>query len=355
MAAQPTDRAQREAELEEIRDQITALRGQLFQLDERQEGLAGDLGRTTLEARIQERRVAEVRAERALAESALGDTEWRVSVLESLLESSRDKLRERLVDLYRIGAHGSVRLLLSIRSEEQLIHGIRTLRYLARREGETIARYTDTHIELDFEQGELTRQRQEVEALLEQEASRLETLRALEGRQRRLLAEVEEARITVTAQTATLLDKERKLANLLDFLYGRTTTNLAGTPLQEFRGVLDWPVAGEVVTGFGPRLDRRYQTRVPHNGIEIAPDSEGSVKVVFPGKVVFAAPFQGYGLTVVVHHPARVFTLYAGLANLEVASDDMLSLGDVLGQAGDSLYFEIRVENQPEDPLLWLR
>jgi septal ring factor EnvC (AmiA/AmiB activator) len=30
-------------------------------------------------------------------------------------------------------------------------------------------------------------------------------------------------------------------------------------------------------------------------------------------------------------------------------------LNAVLGAAGDTIYFEIRVENRPEDPALWLR
>jgi septal ring factor EnvC (AmiA/AmiB activator) len=79
------------------------------------------------------------------------------------------------------------------------------------------------------------------------------------------------------------------------------------------------------------------------------------VKAVYPGKVLFAADFQGYGPTAIVHHAGRVFTLYAGLSGLRVKRGDVLSLGAALGTASDRLYFEIRIENQPQDPLAWLR
>jgi len=79
------------------------------------------------------------------------------------------------------------------------------------------------------------------------------------------------------------------------------------------------------------------------------------VLVVYPGKVVFAAPFEGYGPTVVVQHAGRAFTLYAGLAEVSVARDDMLSLQQPVGRADAGLYFEIRVENRPENPLSWMR
>ena len=51
----------------------------------------------------------------------------------------------------------------------------------------------------------------------------------------------------------------------------------------------------------------------------------------------------------------RAFSLYAGLSELRTRRDDVLSLQSIVGLAGGTLYFEIRVENRPEDPALWLR
>jgi septal ring factor EnvC (AmiA/AmiB activator) len=130
---------------------------------------------------------------------------------------------------------------------------------------------------------------------------------------------------------------------------------VAGRPIQDFRGVLDWPAAGPVAVGFGPRRDPRYQTTVPHNGVEITTAPGAEVRAVYSGKVLFAAPFRGYGPTVIVLHPGRVFTLYAGLDRLRVGKDAMVSLGDSVGAAGRALYFEIRADNRPQDPRDWLR
>jgi septal ring factor EnvC (AmiA/AmiB activator) len=197
--------------------------------------------------------------------------------------------------------------------------------------------------------------RAEVQAWLGQESSRFAELTRLQQRQTTLLARLERERQSLTVQTAELSDKERKLANFLDFLYGRTPTALSGTPVQNFKGVLDWPIQARVERGFGPTLDPVYGTRVPHNGLDLATAAGAEVRAVFPGKVLFAAPFQGYGLTAVVHHPGRVFSLYAGLGELRVEAQDVLSLGQVIGIAADTLYFEIREENRPVDPAQWLR
>ncbi len=345
----------REAELEAIRDQIMVLQGRLNRVRQEATGLRGELEQTEVALELQRTRLSEARAARELAQASLAEIEVEIGELEIRLEAQRSALRERLIDLYRFGQEGYLRLFLSIRSQDDLLPGIRQVRFLARRDGGLLTSYEATLTELGFKREQLSQQSAAVEEWLEMESERADHLARLQQRQANILASLEEQDRSLSSQTARLADKERKLSNLLDFLYGRAAAPLSGEPVQEFRGVLDWPVRGRVVHGFGARLDPRYQTRVPHNGIELATTTAEEVRCVFPGRVLFAAPFQGYGLTVVVHHPGRVFTLYAGLQDLRVRQDDMLSLGAVVGLSTEVLYFEIREENRPVDPVDWLR
>jgi murein DD-endopeptidase MepM/ murein hydrolase activator NlpD len=198
-------------------------------------------------------------------------------------------------------------------------------------------------------------EREDRQRWIDREAARRSELFAIRRRKADLLARMEKEGQALEERASELAEREGKLSELLDLLYGRNPAALEGAPIQRYRGVLDWPAEGKVTAGFGPRLDPRYHTRVPHNGVDIATEPAAEVRAVFPGKIVYAAPFQGYGNTVVVHHPGRVFTLYAGLTDLRKGTGDMVSLGDVVGLASSSLYFEIRVENRPDDPLSWLR
>lgn len=352
-AGQPT--SSREAELETIRDQIMVLQARLNRVRQEATGLRGDLEQTEVALELQRSRLAEAQAARRLAEDSLAEVGGEIANLETRLEDLRASLRQRLIDLYRLGQEGYLRLFLSIQSQDDLLPGIRQVRFLVKRDGGLLAAYEKAHAELAYKRQELAGHDQEVQEWLEAESSRAEQLERLQRRQSRILAELEREDRSLSLQTAELVDKERKLANLLDFLYGRAGAQLSGTPVQGFQGVLDWPVRGEVVQGFGTRLDPRYKTRVPHNGVDLETAARSEVRAVFPGKVLFAAPFQGYGLTVVVHHPGRVFTLYAGLQDLRIRQDQMVSLGQVLGLSTEKLYFEIREENQPVDPMQWLR
>lgn len=345
----------REQELAAIRAEISRLAARLEDAKRVRSGLQGEIAAADLELRLQETRLAEAVAARDLAAQRVAAGEQEVLRLEGALGTARRDLKRRLTGLYRLGRQGYLRLFLSLKPDRRLLPSIRLLRFLARKDRAAIDRYQTTRKNLEIERERLIGERAETEKWLRQEEARRRQLLAVRERKAMLLARVDREQKSLAARTQELADKEKKLAAFLDLLYGRNTESLAGTPLQEFRGVLDWPVEGKVAEKFGPRLDPRYKTRVPHNGVGLSTEPGSEVKVVFPGKVVFAAPFQGYGPTVIVQHPGRAFSLYAGLSELRVGKEGMLSLGDAVGLASDKLYFEIRVENRPEDPLNWLR
>lgn len=344
----------REAELERLRGEIARLQARLGAVEQREKTVAGELEQTRLQLALQETRLAEAQAAQAVALERIATLEGDVAALEGRLARVRSDLRGRLVGLYRLGRAGYLRLLLGLSPGEDVQPAIRQLRYLARRDGEALDRFLDLRARLAVEQGELLDARGRLAAWVQQERVRREQLELLRREQAAALARVAGERRTLETRSGALEEQAQKLSNLLAFLSGRNPAP-AGTPIQGFKGVLDWPVAGRVAIPFGPRLDPRYRTKVPHNGIAIATAAGAEVRSVFPGTVVFAAPFQGYGQTVIVHHAGRVFTLYAGLGSVRTAQRDVLSLGQVVGIAGDQLYFEIRVDNRPENPLLWLR
>ncbi|MES1241097.1 MAG: peptidoglycan DD-metalloendopeptidase family protein [Acidobacteriota bacterium] len=345
----------REQELANLRGEIAKLEARLGEAKKVQRGLRGELDAAELELRLQEARLTEAATARDLAARRADESEREVKRLEDSLLQARQDLRRRVSGLYRLGRQGYLRLFLALKPDEQLLPSIRLARYLARRDRAAVERYQASRAGLERERTRLAAQREELERWLSREEIRQRQLAEVRRRKAVLLARAEQENRTLSEKASALSDRERKLSAMMDFLVGRTTTNPAGTPIQQFRGVLDWPVQGKVTEGFGFRLDPRYRTRVPHNGIDLSTAPASEVKAVFPGKVLYAAPFQGYGPTVIVHHPGRVFTLYAGLSELRTGPGGVVSLGDVVGLASDRLYFEIRVENRPDDPLHWLR
>ena len=278
----------------------------------------------------------------------------KVEELGVALSAIRHDLRRRLMGLYRLGRQGYLRLFLALEPDQDLLPAIRQLRFLVRRDQVLLEHYVATRDQLTRERRRLEAQRSEMATWKSREAERRDQLVSLRHRQELLLEAVARRRRELAQRAGQLRDKERKLTRLIVSLADENP--LDGTPIQDFRGVLDWPAQGRLVGRFGPRRDQRYNTEVPHNGIDIAVGDEArEVRAVYPGKVLFASEFEGYGLMVVLHHAGRAFTLYSRLSELRVSKGDVVSLGTVVGLGADQLYFEIRQENQAEDPLIWLR
>jgi murein hydrolase activator len=352
---EPPSLPSRERELQAIRAEIARLETQLARAKKEESGLQGEIAKTDLELKLQEERLAEVTAARRLAEEQAAAGEREVARLSAELAAAQRELSRRLVGLYGLGRQGYLRLFLALKPDTRLLPSIRLLRYLAYRDRAAIDRATAARAALTGERDRLVERRTAIERSFAQEEGRRRDLVRLRRRQADLLAQAERESQALAAKAGELAAKEQKLSAFLDLLYGKSPEALSGKPMQDFRGVLDWPIHGRVTAGFGPLLDPRYRTRVPHNGLDIETAPKSEVRAVFPGKVLFAAPFEGYGTTVVVQHAGRALSLYAGLSACQVNREDMVSLGQVVGLASDKLYFEIRVENHPENPLNWLR
>src|SRR6185295_2459882 len=241
----------REQELTTLRSEIGRLTSRLAEVRRRQSGLQGELAAVEVELRLQEARLAEAAAARDLAARRVEEGEREVARLEGVLTATRIDLKRRLTALYRLGRQGYFRLFLSLKPDRRLLPSIRLMRYLARRDHTAIDRYQQAKDDLARERDRLVVRRQETETWIRSEQARRQQLVAARQRKAALLARVERERQTLAVRTSELADRERKLASFLDFLYGRTPGAPAGTPMQQFRGVRDWPAEGRVGSGFG--------------------------------------------------------------------------------------------------------
>jgi murein hydrolase activator len=138
-------------------------------------------------------------------------------------------------------------------------------------------------------------------------------------------------------------------------------TNAPSLPMRPFQGALPWPVRGTVSSRFGRQPSSRFGTSIVKNGIEIAIAEGQPVHAVHEGVVAFSGQFTGYGNLVIVEHGERVFSLYGHLSAMQVAQGDRIEAQATVGRSGlnpngtPALYFELRVDGKPVDPLQWLQ
>ena len=138
-------------------------------------------------------------------------------------------------------------------------------------------------------------------------------------------------------------------------------TGLLETDFASLKGSLPMPVEGVVISFFGLEKDSRFATVTSNKGIEIEARLGDPVMVVHDGQVVFASWMKGYGNLLVVDHGGGYYSIYAHLEEFACRINDHLQSSDMIGRVGrgvlsdaSSLYFEIRKDGIPEDPLTWV-
>ena len=341
----------------EAEQRIRELQAETDRLAAQAGTLLGDLRKLELERAIRTETVRKADAELERVTTALAETTARVTTLEAERQAATAGVRERLVEIYKRGRSGYVRLLLASEDLRALGRLTRAVAAVARLDR---MRFDEHRRVLRAEQAAL--------AELETRRPALATAQA-EARQARSALD---AAVAAYNRRLEDLDRRRDLAAqyvgelqsatsaLEKQMAGMSSADAVGLPLKPFRGALDWPVDGAIATRFGRGVGRAGNP-IDRHGIEIASAEGRDVRAVHGGTVSFAGPFLGYGTLVILDHSANDFTVYGHLQHALVAEGMRVERGSVLGRAGRNpegaqvVYFEVRVDGRPVDPLQWLK
>jgi len=123
-----------------------------------------------------------------------------------------------------------------------------------------------------------------------------------------------------------------------------------------------WPVDGTLEGGFG---GRRNPFGGPgwefHSGQDIEAPWGAPVIAGASGKVSFVGWQNGYGQLVIVDHGGGLSTRYGHLSHIDVELNQTVSRAQLLGKVGSTgrstgphLHYEVRINDQPVNPLQYL-
>lgn len=349
-----------ETRLVETRDEIRRLRAELDELVRRERGVLGELERLGAELRLYE---AEHREVSLRLETVGEEVTVRNGEIETLADAQakrREYLAFRLREMYKRGPEDALRRLVGGEGAAAYLQAMRYAAYLSERDGRVLGEYREDARTMTAARNALREEETRLTATRSEARRARSSLERSRGERERLLDGI---RTDAAKRRGALAELEAAAAEL---------TRLAERPqgggaapaldVTKFEGLLDWPTAGEVSTGFGNVVHPRFKTVVPHPGLDIEAAHGTNFGSVFDGTVIFAAWLNGYGLTVLVDHGGGLVSIYAHASVIIVEEDEAVARGQVLGLVGDTgslrgafLYFEIRRDGQPIDPATWLR
>ena len=303
--------------------------------------------------------VARIDRELADTQAKLNESTKRAETLRQTADAQRPDIEARLVQLYKQGRAGYWRMLLAVDDLRSLGRAYRNAAALTAIDRERVETHQQTLQALDAETKQLKARASQLASLQnDAKRARLAADRAVAAHG--ALIDSIDARRDLNAQMTGELQaaQQRLQASLSQAEAGADAVTL---PLGAFNGALPWPVRGRVVARFGRETSSRFGTAVVRNGIEIETAEGQRVTAVHEGTVAYADQFTGYGTLVIVEHGAGGFSLYGYLGSALVQRGTRVEQGSVVGISGRSpagnptVYFELRIDGRPVDPLQWLQ
>ncbi|RUO33894.1 murein hydrolase activator EnvC family protein [Aliidiomarina soli] len=366
MAASSNAQPDTEQEREQAQQQLRALQNEIESRRESVQRRQQRLSSLERELRDIENRVADTtqqirrtEAELDANQSRISDLEQEQGVLEAQLQEQAEMLADQIESAYRSGGNDFVQMLLNQQDPARIERLLTYYRYFNQARMEQIQALHATEQELRSVEQDLTSQRDDLSRTIARQEQQRQQLREEQQTQQRNAQQLRTAQQNEERELTDMLQDEQELTELLaalDDVISQQEIKLAGLASQ--RGQLRAPVNGSIRHAFG----QRRSGQVNWKGLIINTDAEEPVRVIADGRVLFSDWLRGFGLVVVVDHGEGYMSLYGYNQSLTrdvgeaVRSGETIALtGQSGGQSRPGLYFEIRHEGNPVDPVRYIR
>ncbi|HSQ09205.1 MAG TPA: peptidoglycan DD-metalloendopeptidase family protein [Burkholderiaceae bacterium] len=406
-AATPQRQQSLQREQRELQSELAKLKRQLAASEasrsEASDALASsDIAISRANRRLRELSTARNRVEQQIA--ALAQREQDVAVRQGERQSQLDQLLRRQ---QRLSLRDPLHLLLEGESPGDLGREQVYLDYLTRTTDASVSQLQSRRAELAVLQERSQEKKEELAKIAEEEDKNRLTLEQEQARRKRTLEQLSKQIIGQRQSIARLERDEQRLGTLIDRISkvlaeqsrreaertrhlaereakakvaargatapkdpkperaaARTPSDLppSSSNFGQQKGKLRLPVDGAVSARFGaPRRGDGGSTGPSWKGVFLQAPAGVDVKAVGDGQVVFADWLRGFGNLLVIDHGEGYLSIYGNNEALLRNVGDRVAVGEVVASVGNTggneapgLYFELRFQGRPFDPLTWV-
>ncbi len=317
-----------------------------------------------------DRKNQELKGINSSLESILADLQRREDAAKQIslsLGTRKELLKRRATALYKWLRGGSPLILLNgAFSVARLMQGKRYLESTLAYDRNLVSSLHAEAGRLETLKQELAQKREEVDRQRKNLVEVKESIRLEKEKKQVILSSLRKEKEARVRALKELEQAAQRLQKMMDDIsrnaVGSFKPSPSGAGFDLLKGKLDFPVRGEVMGEFGKTKHPEFSAEVFHNGIDIEALYGEKITAVERGKVVFADRFSGYGKMLIIDHGQRYYTVYAHLSDLLKRPGDIVQRGEPIALVGDSdslagarLYFEIRKDGKPLDPLPWFK
>ncbi len=371
-------------ELKSLRSKLEALKGDIARGESTRSEALDALNRSEQAISDANRKLAELAAAKTQADRQLEEVEARRQGVEGRLGKQRELAARLLYQQYIAGPAGPLQALASGRNPNEIARTSVYLDYIALARKDILDTLRVHAESLHRLSEESAQRRAELAAIEKAQVAERQRLDAERDNRKAALASIATQLQRQRREASVLAQDERRLTQLVEDLARKLaarkppppratlppprsstpppspapSTAMGDSVFEQLKGKLLMPVRGELVGRFGsPRADSGQSWR----GLFIQAPAGREVKAVAAGRIVFADWLRGFGNLLILDHGDGFMSLYGNNEALMGRTGDPVRGGDTVATVGSSggntasgLYFELRHQGKPFDPLGWL-
>lgn len=396
--AGPVDKsevAEKQADLKELREKIESLRKDITAAEGTKSEVADQLKHSEREISQLQRELHELGEEKQDLQVTLRQLGQQSKSIEAQLAEQQAQLAQLLRYQYLRGSPDALQLLLNGEDPNQIA---RDLHYLARiaqtrsdlldqlaanlKKKQSLAASTreratalaNVEEKQKDKHGKLLSQREQKKATLSkisaQVAAQKKEVGALQRDEKRMTQLIDRLSKLIASRNAARQEAARRAESEKRPAANHARPSPGSTEIENSRlpeaapsgsfasqkGRLRLPVRGTVSNRYGsPR-----QEGTTWRGLFIRSPIGSEVKAIASGRIVFAEWMRGFGNLMIIDHGDSFLSIYGNNDALLKQVGDSIRAGDTIASVGNSggnpesgLYFEIRHQGNPVDPLKW--
>ncbi len=365
--------ANQQEDLENLRERISKMQSEIAKTSESKTEAADALRASEKAISDSSRKIAELTARQHEADSKLHDLQSQQRQLNDRISRQQAMLSELLYQQYIGGKHEYLKLLLDNQDPDKAARDLQYFSYIARSRANLLADMRDNLDQLGKISEQAKAQSEALAALRSEQAAQKTKLEQDQRDRQQVLGRISKQLSQQHHEITRLQHDENRLSKIVSkiaeilskpkhksVLRNETLPDnrFDGKPFEQLMGKLALPVKGVISNKFGTA---RPDSTVLWKGLFIKAHTGQPVKAIAAGQVVFADWLRGFGNIIIVDHGNAYMSLYGNNETLYKQVGDRIQGGETIAAVGSSggnsdsgLYFELRHESHPLDPMKWL-
>jgi len=283
------------------------------------------------------------------------------SQLKAGIQKQKTQLGEQIRSAYLMGKQQRVKLLLNQQDPDRMSRVMQYYDYFNQARVDSVKRLDADILKLSELELSVEKEQQALAVVVVGKQTENKKLLASKQARNTVLAKLRKKIKSSSQELAELKANEKRLTNLLasirQAINDIPVLDKQNKPFHRLKGKMHWPIKGRIRHRFGSaRKSGRY------DGVVISASEGTTIRSISHGRVVYADWLRGYGLLIIVDHGSNYMSLYAFNEGLYKEVGDWVGVGETIATVGVSggqqqagLYFSIRKNGKPVNPIHWCK